>query len=75
MNTQAQRLLAHLKEGGVVTRFNALAEFGIFELSARVIDLENAGYVISRDRIQVNNRWGEKVSVCRYWMDAERAAA
>ena len=75
MNTQAQRLLAHLQSGKEVTRLIALVDLGIFELSARIIDLEHAGYVIPRERIQVENRWGEKVSVARYWMDAERVAA
>lgn len=75
MNTQAQRLLAHLQSGKEITRLTALSDLGIFELSARVIDLEHAGYVIPRDRIQVENRFGEKISVARYWMEQQKVAA
>lgn len=66
MNSQSQRLLEHLKSGKPITRLEALTELGIFELSARIIDLENAGHVIPRTRIKVTNRFGESVSVAEY---------
>lgn len=75
MNTQAQRLLQHLQTGHDVTRLSALTELSIFELSARCIDLERLGYTIHRERITVTNRYDEKVSVCRYWMDEQKVAA
>lgn len=78
MNTQSQRLLKHLQSGMTVTRVTALTDLGIFELSARVIDLERLGYIVNRRRITVENRFSEKVSVSEYWMDVqntEKAAA
>jgi hypothetical protein len=68
MNTQAERLLDWLQAGNKVTRLTALVELGIFELSARVIDLEAKGYVIDRKRIRVTNRFGEVANVAEYWL-------
>lgn len=70
MNSQSQRLLEHLKSGKPITRLEALTDLGIFELSARVIDLENQGYEIPRKRIKVTNRFGETVNVAEYRMAA-----
>lgn len=69
MNTQANRLFNHLKSGGVTHRLHALIELGIFELSARVIDLERQGHQISKRRIEVENRFGEKVKVVEYGLE------
>jgi len=65
--SQASRLKEHFDAGKSITRLSALTDLGIFELSARVIDLENIGMTIDRKRITVTNRWGEKVSVTEYW--------
>jgi len=75
MNTQASRLLNHLQSGQSITRLSALTELGIFELSARIIDLENMGHVIHRHRIEVENRFGEKVRVAEYWIESQKVAA
>lgn len=58
--------------GNRITRLTAWAELGIAELSARIIDLTNAGYPVERRRVTVVNRWGEKVSVMEYWKRTER---
>lgn len=68
--SQEQRLLDWLRSGLTVTRLLALTELGIFELSARIKDLESVGHTVKRRRITVQNRWGEKASVCEYWMEA-----
>lgn len=70
MNSQEQRLLNHLQAGNAITRLDALTDLGIFELSARVIGLENKGYKIPRKRIKVTNRFGETVNVAEYRMDS-----
>ena len=41
MDSQANRLLWFLNAYGSITRLDAASELGIFELSARVIDLED----------------------------------
>lgn len=66
--SQASRLKEHFEAGKSITRLSALTDLGIFELSARVIDLENTGMTIDRKRITVTNRWGEKASVTKYWV-------
>ena len=66
VNTQAARLLKHLETGSTISRLAAYVELGIFELSARVIDLERAGYIVDKKRIQVTNRFNEKTSIVEY---------
>lgn len=66
LNTQANRLLDHLSKGEKVHRLSALIDLGIFELSARIIDITNAGYQINKHRISITNRFGEKASVVEY---------
>jgi len=66
MNTQAGRILEHFKQGHSVDRLSALVELGVFELSARIIDLQNAGHSINKTRKQITNRFGEKASVVEY---------
>lgn len=65
-NTQAGRLLEHLNAGKSITRLSALVELGIFELSSRVIDLQNEGHVINKKRIKVTNRFNESTTVTEY---------
>lgn len=67
--TQAGRLLDALLDGMAVTRLSALTELGIFELSARIKDLEAIGHTIQRKTVEVTNRWGEKTRVKQYWID------
>lgn len=64
--TQAERLLEYLQAGNSITRLDAFNALGIVELSARVIDLEHKWHKINRERITVQNRFGEDVRVARY---------
>lgn len=66
---QKDRLLEHFTQGNRITRAESYTELGIIELSARVIDLEKAGYEVCRKRIKVTNRFGEQISVAQYWME------
>lgn len=65
-DTQVQRLRKHFERGFSITRLGAFNELGIVELSARIIQLEQTGYEISRCRIKVTNRFGEIISVMKY---------
>jgi hypothetical protein len=64
--TQAERLKEALTNGHKITRLSALIDLGIFELSARIIDLERQGYKFNKPRIKVTNRFGESVTVVEY---------
>jgi len=68
-NGQKDRLLTWLLSGKHIDRFTALIELGIFELSARIVELEQEGIIVDRERKPVINRWNEKVSVMDYWME------
>jgi hypothetical protein len=74
-NTQAGRLLAHLESGKSIDRLSALTDLGIFELSARLIQLENAGYVFNKIPKKVTNRFGESTRVIEYSLIELKAAA
>tara|TARA_R110000803_G_scaffold201175_1_gene265866 strand:+ start:1218 stop:1427 length:210 start_codon:yes stop_codon:yes gene_type:complete len=67
--SQIERVENHLKQGKSITRLQALTELGIFELSARLVDLEKAGYVIDRKWVKVTNRFGESARVKEYWIN------
>ncbi len=66
LNTQAKRLLDHLSTGATIHRWQAMIDLGIAELSARIIDIERAGYVVNKPRISITNRFGEKANVTEY---------
>lgn len=73
MNTQASRLLEHMRQGKAIDRLSALVDLGVFELSARIIDLQNAGHSINKKRKQITNRFGEKASVVEYSLGNKHA--
>lgn len=66
MNTQAQRILEHFMQGKTLDRLQALTELGVFELSARLIDLRKHGYNFCKVRKQIKNRFGESITVVEY---------
>ena len=70
LNAQAHRLLTHLTTGATIHRLSALIDLGIFELSSRVIDITNAGHIVSKNRVSIINRFGEKTSVMEYSLKA-----
>lgn len=76
-NTQAGRLLEHLLSGKSINRLSALLDLGIFELSARLIEIENHGFKINKERKQIINRFNEKTNVVEYSLklDVQKEAA
>lgn len=73
--SQAGRLLHHFEQGLSINRLDALVQLGIFELSARIIELQAHGYLINKQRKTVTNRFGEKTSVTEYRLVKEKVAA
>jgi hypothetical protein len=67
--SQKTRLLDHLNSGKTINRLTALVDLGIFELSARIIDLERSGFTINRKKTKITNRWGEPINVTVYWKE------
>jgi hypothetical protein len=54
--SQTQQILNHLKQAKPLTGLEALDTYGCFRLAARVQDIENMGYVVSRRNIKVGGK-------------------
>lgn len=67
-STQNTRLLGYLKKYGNITQLEALSELGIFRLASRINDLKNNGHKITGQMVDVENRFGEKVKIKRYFL-------
>lgn len=66
MPTQAEQILAALKQGRKITALDALNEFGCMRLGARVLELKDEGYVIEGERFKTPS--GKNVK--RYFLAA-----
>lgn len=53
--TQQTQILAHLKAGKAITPIDALSRFGCFRLGARIYDLKQAGYSISKQMVETDS--------------------
>ena len=66
MRTQKQDVLDFLLRYGRMTRLDAFRELGVAELSARIIEIEEDGWVIPRETVTVTARNGRKARVTEY---------
>lgn len=57
--TQCERILRHLKDFGPISSLEAVSEYGIMRLAARISDLKKKGYDISSETASAKNRYGE----------------
>lgn len=64
--TQTEMILGHLKEHGSITPLEAIRDYGIMRLGARIWDLRDKGYEIETQTETKKNRFGENVSYARY---------
>ena len=64
--TQNERVIAYIKRFGSISTFEAFTELGITRLSARIFELQEAGYNFNRETVSKVNRMGDKVSFTRY---------
>lgn len=70
--SQAEAVLAWMRDGHTITSLEALRRFGIISFPRRILDIEKmTGTAPKRKRIQVENRAGKKVYVNQYWMEEE----
>lgn len=56
--TQRDIILWHLQNVGTLTRAQAMSEYGIVELPARIVELKKRGYNITSTRGSSVNRFG-----------------
>ena len=66
--TQTDRVLRHLKDYGSITQWEAIRDYGIMRLGARIWDLKKQGHVISTERETGVNRYNEKTHYAKYYL-------
>ena len=64
--TQNELILRHLKDYGSITPMDALYEYGIMRLGARIFDLKSSGHNIETKTVKAKNRYGEPTHYARY---------
>jgi hypothetical protein len=72
--TQHERIYNYLLENKVITAREAMLDLGIYRLSARVSEMLQDGFSISKKRITVKNRWNEKCNIVEYSLGADNVA-
>ena len=67
--TQEDRVLRHLQQFGHITSWEAIKEYGITRLSAKIFNLRREGYDITNTMKFVKNRYGEPVHFVEYHLE------
>ena len=68
--TQNERILKYMDTFGSITQREALNVLGVARLASRVNDLRKAGHPIISERVDGENKFGEKCHWARYRMGA-----
>lgn len=69
--TQCDRILRHLKDYGSITPLEAMNEYGIMRLAARINDLRAQGIAIASEVKTGKNRYGEDTHFSVYRLKKE----
>lgn len=72
--TQEEMVMRHLEQYGSITALEALQEYGIMRLGARIWDLKDSGKDIVRDMEIGKNRFGESTCYARYRLKKSAAS-
>ena len=64
--TQSQRIIRHLQDYKTITPKEAINEYGIYRLAARISDLKKEGYEFTSKRVTAKSRYGDKTSFAEY---------
>ena len=72
--TQSDMVLRHMKIYGSITPREALDQYAIMRLGARIYDLKRMGYKIITMNIKTENRFGDPVHFARYILDESQAS-
>ena len=67
--TQNEKILQYIDDFGSITQLEALRDLGVMRLASRISDLKRLGYPVFSTIETVNNRYGEKCRVKRYWIE------
>lgn len=63
---QCETILRHLRDYGSITSLEAMQEYGIMRLGARIWDLKAQGVPIKSETVTGKNRYGERTCFARY---------
>lgn len=66
--TQCEMVLDHLKTVGGITAAEAMQQYGIYRLAARIADLKKRGHGITTRSEKSVNRFGKEVRYERYFL-------
>jgi len=69
LGRQQLRVLGWMKAGRTLDPQTAWRHLGITRLAARIFELKQAGYKITKVMKRVVNRWGEKCGVAEYKLE------
>jgi hypothetical protein len=72
MPTQRELVLDHLRRGESITQFQALRDYGIQRLAARVHELRRAGHPVQDRTIEVHRAHGGTARVSEYYFEDRR---
>ena len=65
---QADRIVEYIKEHGGITSLDAARDLGCMRLGARIFEIKERGIEVKSEFINVENRFGERCRVKRYWI-------
>ena len=69
--TQCEKILRHLQDVGSISPLDAIEQYGIMRLAARISNLRDMGYPIKSEMVTGVNRYKEKVRYKIYYLDKE----
>lgn len=64
--TQQEKVKRHLEKFGSITPMDAMMDYGIMRLGARIWDLKHSGMEIHTEIVKGRNRFGEVTHYARY---------
>lgn len=73
--TQCEKIKRHLDIFGAITPMEAMQEYGIMRLGARIWDLKASGENIKTVMVTGKNRFGERTQWARYELTKGQEAA
>ena len=68
---QKQLVLRHIRKFGSITPAEAVYNYSIFRLAARISDLKKDGYKIESKMVKSVNRFNEPVRYAEYRLEEE----
>lgn len=67
--TQNEKILRHLRDYKSITPMDAIFDYGIMRLGARIWDLKHQGHAIRTEIVAGKNRYGEPTRYARYILE------